>query len=120
VDSVLALFTEDCSVENCAIIFQGKEEIRKLSLGLYVMLKKHNVRHINFSLTAEEVDRVRSQGSFLTVSYEDNPKILGTGSYNDILRKENGLWKFTQRRLQFKGGGRFPTFYSLRRLFLVD
>jgi hypothetical protein len=57
-----------------------------------------------FTMTAEETDRVRSQGSFFMVSYENDPKIVATGSYNDILKKENGLWKFTQRKIEFKPG----------------
>jgi hypothetical protein len=106
VDGVLALFTEDCSVESPVMTFQGKEQLRKLTLGRSIMLKKHNARQVNFSftMTAEESDRVRSQGSFFVVSYIDNPKIVATGSYNDILSKENGLWKFTQRKIEFKAG----------------
>lgn len=106
VDGVLALFAEDCSVEHPALVLQGKEQLRKLTLGRSIMLKKHNARHVNFSLTmtAEETDRVRSLGSFFKVSYENDPKIVATGSHNDILRKENGLWKFTQRKIEFKPG----------------
>jgi hypothetical protein len=106
VDGVSALFTEICSVENPAVLFQGKEQLRKLTYGLSIMLKKHNARHGNFSLTmtAEEAPRVRSQGSFFMIIYEINPKIIATGSYNDILRKENGLWKFSQRKIEFKTG----------------
>jgi len=92
-------------VENPAMLFQGKEQLRKLTYGLSIMLK-HNARHVNFSLTmtAEEAPRVRSQGSFFMIIYEINPKIIATGSYNDILRKENGLWKFSQRKIEFKAG----------------
>ena len=64
VDGVLALFAEDCSVEHPALVLQGKEQLRKLTLGRSIMLKKHNACHVNFSLTmtAEETDRVRSLG----------------------------------------------------------
>jgi len=105
VDGVLAFFTEDGSVETPAVLFQGKEQLRKMILGQYTMFKKHNARHVNFSLTMSvEADRVRSQCSFFMVSFEDNPKIVATGCYNDILRKENGTWKFSHRKLEFKAG----------------
>src|SRR5437773_10594164 len=73
VDHVLTLFTEDCSIENSAMLFQGKEQIRNLTRGLSVILKKHNARHVHFSLiiTAEDAVQVRSQGSFFIVSYQD-------------------------------------------------
>lgn len=57
-------------------------------------------------MTVEEAPRVRSQGSFFMIIYEINPKFIATGSYSDILRKENGLWKFSQRKIEFKTGAR--------------
>jgi len=106
VDGVLALFTEDCIVKNPIIVYKAKEQLSKMILGRSIVLKKHNARHVNFTvtMTAEQADQVRSQGSCVMVSYQDSPKILATGSYNDVLRKEKGLWKFTERKFEFKPG----------------
>jgi hypothetical protein len=82
-------------------------------------VKKHNARHVNFSLTmtAEETDRVRSQGSFFMVAMKTIPKSLLQDPIMIFRRRRMICGSSPNGRSNSNLGQRFQTFYTLKGAF---
>ena len=64
-------------------------------------------RHWNGSLHLEKIDSGTVRGRCYLFGYSGEPGKLPymthAGVYNDIIKQENGRWKFAERRLTFDG-----------------
>jgi len=112
-DAYAATFTEDGVLDWAFGVCEGREAIRKEAEGMYdhfaklaaadAPLRRARLRHFisNFVL---EVDGDRATG--FAYWFEVNNDIMGRwpylggyGHYEDEMRRENGRWLFTRRKI---------------------
>ena len=95
-------FTADGTFESPLMgKFTGHEQLRKFTQQYHASWEGGSVRHmmvnVSFDITG---DTARGECNLIYFKVHDGKsELLLTGGYQDTLRKENGEWLFTHRRV---------------------
>ena len=87
-------------------VVRGPEAIAK-SLEAVILQNPSGFRSPNFHLFSNEIIDIRgdeavavSKEMFVVPGADDRPDIVMLAAYNDILKRENGRWKFMKRTVR--------------------
>lgn len=99
-DGFVDLFTEDGEFAGLARV-RGHDEIR-MFFSQTVPRLADGFWHFCTNGTAEiDGDTARGRISMEYLSVKDGVSRVSAGHYDDELRRENGVWKFSRRRITF-------------------
>ena len=98
VDGVIALFTADCRVEILGRHFEGEAGLRDLYAdSLPVQPKPFVHNHLIDHLDDESAE---GRAVFEIRQTRDGETEVGGGCYEDRYRKQDGVWRFAERRFR--------------------
>ncbi|MBI5512406.1 MAG: nuclear transport factor 2 family protein [Deltaproteobacteria bacterium] len=104
---VLETFTEDGALESLRGVFRGRAQLRVLLTGVLELIR--GKRHVTFHHVMVAVtEGVRVDADFVLIDPHTTPGVVAVGSYTDLVRREDGAWRFAHRRVTLAARGEVP------------
>lgn len=103
VEAFLATFAADGSIASSRDTFRGRDLLRQFFTGSVYMGAGRRHFTANHVITVDAGGAL-ARANFMLIRTEGEPKLIVTGTYTDTLKKVDGVWRFSHRRIEVDPG----------------